>query len=368
MKSILESHQEYLSADDVLLVPKMGILKSRKDAQLASFIYSAPMDTVTGFDLAKAMLDAGEIPVICREISDKEYVKCLRAFYNTEAFFALGATEKELERFFLRFTQAKSELPETVYINIALDIAHGDSVVAYDAARFIKANWSFINSIMSGSICTPEAAGRCWKAGFTHLRIGIGPGSMCTTRLMTGCGVPQLSAVHEIASYFSDHHFFADGAPRPILIADGGIRYPGDAVKYLAAGANAVMMGSVFSQAKESLGWQEAYPRENLSNQVLSFPLKSPEPVLVKQYRGHASDQFQLTHKGEASPCPEGVSSDVFEWNGQTVSTIIEKFKGGVASAISYLGLTKIEELHPANVTFIRITQNGLIESKSQGK
>lgn len=355
MNQLLDT--QLLSADDVLLEPQLGKLSSRSDAELLPFIYSAPMDTVTGFALAKAMIEQDEVPVICREISDEEYCHCIRSFHNTAAFFAVGATPTELQRFIARVQQVQEHLPESPKLNVAIDIAHGDSVVAYTALKFLR-EYDFVGDIMSGSICTPAAALRSIAAGCTHLRIGVGPGSVCTTRMMTGVGVPQLSAVYLIHRELTK----VNKRAHAILIADGGIKYPGDAVKYLSAGADAIMMGSVLSKTKESLGWEARWP-EPEPNKVISFPQPDPEPVFVKRFRGHASADFQKDHRGLANRCPEGTSTREFVWDGQTVQSVCEKFRGGVASAISYLGLTSMAELSPETVRFMRITTSTFMES-----
>lgn len=359
MNSVLDTN--LLSADDVLLEPQLGKLYSRSDAELAPFIYSAPMDTVTGYELASAMLAEDEFPVICRDLSDKEYCACLALVQNTQGFVAVGATKSELLRFIKRVTSVEDQLTSDgitdTKINVAIDIAHGDSIVAYEAIAFLR-EYPFVGDIMSGSIATPAAAMRCMKAGCTHLRIGIGPGSVCTTRLMTGVGVPQLSAVYLIHRELLDQ----DKRSQAILIADGGIRYPGDAVKYLSAGADAIMMGSVLSHAKESCGWDVSWP-ETPRNQVISFPRPDPVPILTKKFRGHASSDFQQDRKGTVNRCPEGVSTESFEWTGETLKSICERYRGGVASALSYLGLESMADLGPDNVRFMKVTTSTYMES-----
>lgn len=356
MNQLLDN--QLLSADDVLLEPQLGILRSRSEAILQSFIYSAPMDTVTGYTLAKALLKENEIPIICREIPDEEYCACLRDFHNTSAFFAIGATEAELRRFIERMGKTVSSLSDDTRLNVAIDIAHGDSIVAYSAIKFLR-EYPFINSIMSGSICTPAAALRSVKAGCTHLRVGVGPGSVCTTRIMTGVGVPQLSAVYLIHRELAKENLREDIE----IISDGGIRYPGDAVKYLAAGADAVMMGSVFSKALEAKGWIQLAPEMPAPNVVLSFPLPEPELRLVKSYRGHASADFQNAHRGQSNRCPEGTSTSQFKWTGDTVESICEKYRGGLASAISYLGIKDMKDLDPSTIKFMKITTSTFMES-----
>ena len=355
MNALLE--QQLLSADDVLLVPQLGILTSRSEAVLQPFIFSAPMDTVTGYELAKAMLAENQFPVICREINDEEYSRCLVEFANTPTFFAVGATPLELKRFVDRVSKVLDKLPESTKFNVAIDIAHGDSVVGHTAAKFLQDS-GLASNIMSGSICTPAAAIRCLAAGCTFLRIGIGPGSVCTTRMMTGVGVPQLSAVYRIHSRLTS----TQQREGIVLIADGGIRYPGDAVKYLAAGADAIMMGSTFSKTKESLGWESKWPDTHYED-LLAFPRPTPTPILTKRYRGHSSREFQQDRKGITAACPEGTATHAFQWQGETVQSVCNKFKGGIASAISYLGFQNLTDLQPDKIEFIQVTTSTYMES-----
>lgn len=357
MKHILE--QEMLAADDVLLVPQEGVLSSRSDAQLTPFIYSAPMDTVTGFDLTKAMVAAGEIAVVCRNLPENEWDKCLEEFAtNPQVFFAIGTNQEWLHTFITKLERIDLDAP----INVAIDIAHGDSIMGHSVAKWLRQH-SFIGSIMSGSIATGPGAIRAVRAGCTHIRVGIGPGSVCTTRLMTGVGVPQLSAVYGVHSCLN---VFVEHRGEITLIADGGIRSPGDAVKYLAAGADAIMLGSRFSRTLESRGWKFAGHQPIDVSQPQTFPMQEPDPILSKSYRGHASASFQLDQKGVANRCPEGIATNEFQWDGtSTVSTLVEEFRGGAASAVSYLGLLALSDINPQNTTMIKVTGNSVKESKA---
>lgn len=332
--------EKALTVDDVLLTPQLGILKSRTHAILHPYIYSAPMDTVTGYNLASAMLKNGEIPVVCRNIPEDEYLRCLIEFHNTTAFFAVGITDLEKKRFLEMLSQVAQALDlDKFNLNIAIDVAHGDSVAAYEAILFFKEQ-GICKNIMSGSIATPEAATRAVAAGCTHLRVGIGPGSVCTTRIMTGFGVPQLTAVYFIARLWDKSK--TNQYPKPIIIADGGIRYPGDANKYLAAGADAIMIGSLLSKTTESCGWDLE--------------------TNTKSYRGHASAAFQTDTKGKSNSCPEGLSTNSFSPS-TTVEKVINNFRGGLASAISYAGLENMKDFNYHNVYFIEITPSALMES-----
>ena len=200
MKHILET--EFLTVNDVSLVPQAGVVPSRKDVEITPFIYSAPMDTVTGYEMAKALLEANEFPVVSRFISIDEQWKILQEFIgHPNLFFAVGIG-KDIQRLLNLFADVCAanegeEQFEDPKFNIALDVAHGDMLGAHEAAAFLRTQ-PFIDKIMSGSICTPDAAERAVKSGCTHLRVGVGPGAACTTRLKTGVGIPNLSAVYLI--------------------------------------------------------------------------------------------------------------------------------------------------------------------------
>ena len=342
-----------LCADDVLIELARGMVESRSDVELYPYIYSAPMDTITGYEFAKALLQAGGMPVICRNIPDREYARCLESWAGREdVFFAVGASKPAIDKFM-------SLLPEgTSCINVAVDIAHGDSIVGENAIKYIR-SLGITGHAMSGSICTGEAARRCLDAGYTHLRVGVGPGSMCTTRLMTGCGSPQLSAVFDV-------HCAAGARGR--VIADGGIRTPGDAAKYLAAGADAIMMGSAFKLAAETPGWVQEGFHELDTSETLVFPMPEPTPRFVKRYRGHASASFQTDHKGSASPCPEGETSEALVFENTSTADIVSYYNQGIRSAISYAGITTLRQLSPYLTKMNRITTSAIAESKAHGK
>lgn len=344
MQNPLDS--EALTTNDIILVPKKGVINSRSHAEIKPFIYSAPMDMVSSPDLVKEMLRLDHFPIISRFNKEEDVLASILAHdaYDKLPFIAMG------------FNEAKHISALNCKASYALDIAHGDMNRAYQVTRRLS-NYAGVKHIMSGSICTPEGAIRALESGCTHIRIGVGPGAACTTRLMTGCGFPQLSAVYLIYRAVQKH-YGSDAIGKDIhLIADGGIKNPGDAVKYLAAGATGVMMGSAFSKCIESPGWQEPTAFDRLRG--ITQPMKT--------YRGQASSAFQHSMFGKANACPEGATSKPFRWNGDTVESVIKKYEGGVRSAISYLGLTRIEQLCPENVTFVKVTSSGYHEGTPHG-
>lgn len=333
-----------LAVDDVLLVPALGRLSSRSDAKMHPFIYSAPMDTVTDKVLAEALMKAGHIP--CLPTSST--VKDLN--FLGELVDKINYYESDLSsRYFVLAVSRREKIPQNIIeflkqehsedIVVAVDVAHGHSIYGLDTIKYLSDNFS-LKGIMSGSIVTEEAAEDCIKAGATLLRVGVGPGAACSTRVQTGFGYPQLAAVHAIAKAIKDHRNIQ-------VIADGGIRNPGDAAKYLAFGASGIMMGSVFSKAKESPGW--TLDKDGIS--------------LVKTYRGQASASYQESRFGKANDCPEGVTSKEFQWDGiTTVEKIVKEFEGGIRSAISYSGHTSLKDFCELGVQYVRITDAGRAE------
>lgn len=342
MINIVDPRDTPLAADDVLLVPQRGVLQSRRDAIVTAEIYSAPMDTVTGYRVSKRMLELDAFPVLCRNLQEEEWYATVQEFHDHPNFWiamdAKGAILERLENLKLRGQ-----------INVAIDIAHGYSPLGIDAVVRLQ-SLDYVKGIMTGSIVTEGAGRTLIKAGATHLRVGIGPGSACTTRLMTGVGFPQLSAVAQMRDLPAT------------VIADGGIRYPGDAVKYLAAGADGVMLGGLFSQTIESPGWREEVAPLDL-DEIVRFPAE-PKTVYKKSYRGHASAAFQKDHFGTASSCPEGASGPEFTWDGTTVEDVVTRFRHGIQSACSYMGVASSDELPPL---FIRNTQAGIQEGQPHG-
>lgn len=328
---------EYLTTDDVSLVPKQGSLQSRADATLSPFIYSSPMDTVTGYDMAKAMLSNNHYPVVCRFLEDEWENTLKDLHHNQNVFFAIGSSASTG----LHLANKVKEYG-IQKLSVNLDVAHGDTIHMHKLYQYYS-DQPYVGSLMSGSICTGEAAVRSVRAGCTHLRVGIGPGSACTTRLMTGCGVPQLSAVYNV------HKTLENAGLRTgvTIIADGGVRSPGDAVKYLAAGADGIMMGNRFSRTCESSGWSFVDGKH------------------TKRYRGQASASFQRDFNRK-SDCPEGATSESFVPSDRT-EDIIKEFEGGVRSALSYLGLRNIKDLSPELVEFIKITPSAQLEGTPHG-
>ena len=343
-------HLENLTTSDVSLAPGMGVLESRSHAKVHPFIYSSPMDTVTGTDMVKALSGLGHFPVVCRFTGAwKETLEWwLDEGQPENVWFAIGAGKK------CGLLEYLDEYSEHInLINISVDVAHGDSVLAH-RATLEASQRDYVGAVMSGTVCTPDGALRAIQAGCTHIRVGVGPGSACTTRIMTGFGVPNLSAVYRINEAIeSDERFERNNFH---IIADGGIRSPGDAVKYITAGADGVMLGRELSRTHESDGWEEDFSWEGMT----------VGPERVKRYRGQASASFQKDLLGKAPKCAEGAVGPIITPT-ESVEDVVNRYVGGMQSAISYAGVKSMTEMNTKNVKFERITGSGWIEGTPHG-
>jgi IMP dehydrogenase len=225
---------------------------------------------------------------------------------------------------------------------IVIDTAHGHNI---DVARAVERIKGVSNSVqvVAGNIATADAAKALADAGADAIKVGIGPGSICTTRVVAGVGVPQLTAVMEAASA-------ADGVP---VIADGGIRTSGDIAKALAAGASAVMVGSLLAGTEEA-------PGEIFLYQGRSYKSYRGMGSVGAMARGSADRYFQQDIKDHLKLVPEGIEGQV-PYKGP-VRDIIHQLVGGVKAAMGYTGSSTIEELRK-RAKFVRITNAGLSES-----
>ncbi len=343
---------ENISTADVLLQPSSGILSSRSQAVLDEpFIFSSPMDTVTGIDLTKKMLENNQAPIFCRFLEDDLLLVALNKFSQFENFwFSVGANDSHFS-----FLEEWAQANPTQKLNICIDVAHGDMKHLYKLyKKYSTASWC--RHLMSGTIASVESAQNMVDVGCTHLRVGIGPGSACSTRIVTGCGIPNLTAIYNIWNYFQQ----SDTKSTPKIIADGGIKSSGDIVKYLAAGADAVVVGNLLSKTLESHGWKTNY--FNLFFNILTFKTLFNDCIFYKRYRGQASKEFQLQRIGTDPIHTEGVQGAI-QHPEYTTDAFVLHMKASVSSALSYLGLSNLKQLKPTNVKFLRISNNALKES-----
>ena len=246
---------------------------------------------------------------------------------------AVGATGDVLERV--------AELVKAQVDVVTLDSAHGHNDGVINAVRKIKKAYPNLQ-VIAGNVATAAGAEALIDAGADCVKVGIGPGSICTTRIVAGIGVPQITAVYDAACAAAKH-----GVP---IIADGGIKYSGDIVKALAAGANVVMLGSLVAGCKESPGEYELY-------QGRQFKVYRGMGSLAAMGKGSADRYFQADAR---KLVPEGVEGRV-PFKGPLADTIYQMI-GGLRSGMGYTGCASIEELHE-KAQFVRITGAGLKES-----
>ena len=246
---------------------------------------------------------------------------------------AIGVTSDVLER-------AKALVEAQVDV-LVLDSAHGHSQNILECVKKVKAAFPQV-ALIAGNIATAKAAEDLILAGADAVKVGIGPGSICTTRVVAGIGVPQITAVYDVACVAAKYNI-------PV-IADGGIKYSGDIVKALAAGANVVMLGSLLAGCEESPGEMEIY-------QGRSFKVYRGMGSLGAMAKGSKDRYFQEDNK---KLVPEGVEGRV-PYKGM-VSETVYQLMGGLKAGMGYTGCRSIEELHE-KAQFIRITGAGLKES-----
>ena len=243
-----------LTYNDVLLMPRHCEITSRKTPELKSRLtknksinlpfVSANMDTVTEFEMATKMAQLGGHGILHRFIPVEEQVRQIKELQNKKSELpeliisaSVGVKQEGKDRTDI-LVDAGVDL-------LTLDIAHGDSVMMLETLEYIKSKYPHIE-VIAGNVAMPDGVKRLIDAGADAVKVGIGPGSMCTTRIITGCGVPQLTAVSLCVQEAKKHNV-------PV-IADGGIKTSGDIVKAFSAGADTVMLGSMLAGALETPG------------------------------------------------------------------------------------------------------------------
>jgi IMP dehydrogenase len=229
---------------------------------------------------------------------------------------------------------------------LVVDTAHGHSKNVLDRVRMIKQAYPSID-VIGGNIATADAALALRDAGADAVKVGIGPGSICTTRIVTGIGVPQISAVANVAAALAD-----SGIP---VIADGGVRFSGDLAKALAAGADAVMMGSMFAGTEEAPGEVELFQGRTYKAYRGMGSIGA-----MSQSQGSSDRYFQDAALGSEKLVPEGIEGRV-PYKGP-VSAIILQLMGGVRSAMGYTGCSTMEAMR-SDTQFTRVTAAGMSES-----
>jgi len=327
-----------VSFGDVLLVPQYSEIFSRKEVDLSCKItdgvtvkipiVSSPMDTVTGSDMAIAMSQAGGLGILHRYNTPSEQQKMAIEALKKGKYVAaaIGVTGDYVERSALLIKAGVQIL--------CLDIAHGHHALMRHALSVLRNTFGNSVHLMAGNVATLDGFNDLSDWGADSIRVGIGGGSICSTRIQTGHGVPTLQSIIDCS--FSDRD--------ALLIADGGIKNSGDITKALAAGADLAMVGSLLAGTDQS-------PGEVISRNGEKF----------KAYRGMASKEAQIEWRGHFASI-EGVSSAV-PCRGD-VTSVLKELETGIRSGLSYTGAKNISELQSKS-KFIEQTQAGQTESST---
>ena len=339
--------KDSLTFDDVTLVPQYSSIlptdaitncKLSKNLNLQIPLISSAMDTVTESKMSIAISKSGGIGVIHRNLAIQKQVaevqKVKRKNYTVGA--AIGVNEKDLERA-EELSRIKTDL-------IVIDTAHGHTKKVLNMIKKIKKKLKN-STLCVGNIATGKAANFLADNGVDIVKVGIGPGSICTTRLVAGIGVPQLSAIMDVKKALKKY--------KTKIISDGGIKFSGDLAKAITAGADAIMIGSLFSGTVESPG------------KIIKYKGK-----LYKNFRGmgsvgamnagSADRYYQKKFKDVTKYVPEGVEGMV-KFKG-SVKEIIYNLVGGLRSSMGYLGAKTINDLQKKG-QFLKISKAGFYES-----
>lgn len=355
--------KEALTFDDVLILPGYTDFSRQeidlttqltKKIRLRIPLVSSPMDTVTESKLAIALAELGGIGFIHRNLTVTQQVQEVKKVKEKRLLVgaAVGASTGFEER-------VRSLIKARVDV-LVFDSAHGLSKNIVQATRWIKKSFPKMQ-VVAGNIATRDGARVLAKAGADGLRVGMGPGAICTTRVISGMGVPQISAI------------LATVGNKVPVIADGGIKYSGDIVKALAAGASSVMMGSFFAAATESPGKILKLKKEHVPKRFQSI-LNRSNIYLFKEYRGMGSEAAMKKgykiksgeefhgkdYYRERTLVAEGVEGYVPVKG--SVEDLVNQTVGGIKSGMYYVGARTIPELW-RKAHFIKITQASLTES-----
>lgn len=327
--------------DDIALVPQFNNVPSRTEPNVETWLtknlkikmplVASNMDSVISEELADVLIEQGSIPIFHRFTSFEDQKKWVHR-YRDKTFISCGIQTTSLESI--------RELLDAGALGVCIDVAHGHSDRMFKMIGDIKAKHPE-KEVIAGNVCTPMAYHDLVNAGADAVKVGVGPGAACTTRMVTGFGVPQFTAIYECAR-------IAEKLRIP-LIADGGIRSSRDVVLALAAGASSVMIGKLFALSMESRA-----PKRKSENSPSGYEAK---------YRGQASEDFQNHFYGALKE--KTVAEGVDFWApvlGSALS-VIDNLLGGLRSGLTYGGARSIKELQ-RKAEFMEVSLNYMEESK----
>jgi len=334
--------KEGLSYDDVLLIPQYSDIESRRQVDIGSDlgeglhfdlpVISSPMDTITESDMSLVMSKQGGLGLVHRYNNIDEQVRHVAMTLANDPEAKVGAAIGMTDDFEVRAMALRSIGTQV----LCVDVAHGHHSVMERCLKTLKDRFAESIHIMAGNVATLEAFDALASWGADSIRVGIGGGSICSTRLVTGHGIPTFQSLLEISQTTYNSK----------IIADGGIKTTGDMVKAFAAGADFVMIGSMLAGTKETPG--EVFFSSNSGKKY-------------KLYRGMASSNAQVNWRGRSST-PEGISTTV-PYKG-SAELVLQNISGGIRSGLSYSGVRNLSELR-CKAAFIRQTNSSQLESNT---
>lgn len=375
--------KEALTFDDVLIVPKFSKILSRQDVDLnlptdgiRLPVISSNMDTITGTDMANAMMTYGANACLHRFCSIEENVKMFRAskisldigetdvgemHYFLRPMVSIGVGEKELDRAYALYSNGAAEF--------IIDVAHGAQLNVANQVKALKEIIRDNGIIIVGNFATGDSVKEFLDytgAIVDGIKVGIGPGSACTTRIKTGVGYPQLSAILDVVNTLR-----VAGVP---VVADGGMRTSGDIAKALGAGASMVMLGGMLSGTKETPGIitnEDGHeidvqnmlvkPTGNQMDWYNDYSVK-----LFKKYRGSASQEsYRDQGKDAAWRTAEG-ESFLVPYKGSVID-VLREIESGLRSAFAYVGASNLAEFQ-RKVEFVKVSPSTVTENAAHGK
>ncbi len=336
----LNSFKRAYTFDDVALVPQFNNIPSRTEPNLETWltkgrkihipIIAANMDSVIGEELADVLIHQGSIPIFHRFTTLEIQAQWVKNF-GEKTFISCGIHMSKLDE--------TRKLLDLGAAGVCIDVAHGHSDRMCHMIEALKKSHPS-KDIIAGNVCTPMAYHDLVNAGADAVKVGVGPGAACTTRMVTGFGIPQFTAVFECAQ-------IAEKLRIP-LIADGGIRDSRDVILALAAGASTVMIGKLMALTKESAAIKRVNPEVPLG--------------LEAKYRGQASEDFQTDFYGALKEKTVAEGIDFWGPVSGSADALIEKLLGGIRSGLTYGGARSIKELQ-RKAEFVEVTLSYMKES-----
>ena len=345
---MIEYNIDALCFDDILLVPRRSSVPSRHSVNtqmcigrgsrmitLDFPIIAAPMDTVCGREMCEAMAAAGGLGILHRYMPYDKQLWQAKTLVEKDILFGVAIASNN------GFIRHAKNLVDAGVRLLLVDTANGHGSYAVDAVRELRAKFPDVH-IMAGNVATSDGFARLAAVGADSIRVGIGGGSACTTRIVSGHGIPTLASIVDCDNWkekYAEH-----GIDECSIIADGGIRNSGDMVKAFAAGADAVMVGSMLAGTDESPG----------------NAFTDGDGRTVKAFRGMASAEAQKDASGNVSVA-EGVSTTV-PYKGP-VGNILDNIRGGIGSGCSYSGVHNVFELS-SFAQYVKVSPSTIAESK----